>query len=63
MSISIEMLLWALDRETFANTMVSHPAGRAHIAWLATEEAPGRSRDQPRSGHSTSSCATRSARS
>lgn len=42
MSISIEMLLWSLDRETFANTMVALtlPDGR-HIAWLATEDEPG----------------------
>lgn len=42
MSAPIEMLLWALTREIFANTMagLTLPGGQ-HIAWLATEEAPG----------------------
>lgn len=38
----IEMLLWALTREIFANTMagLTLPGGQ-HIAWLATEDEPG----------------------
>lgn len=42
MTASIEMLLWAPDRETFANTMatLTLPGGQ-HIAWLATEDEPG----------------------
>lgn len=42
MTAPIEMLLWAPDRETFANTMatLTLPGGQ-HIAWLATEEEPG----------------------
>lgn len=42
MTSPIEMLLWAPNRETFANTMagLTLPGGR-HIAWLATAEAPG----------------------
>lgn len=38
----IEMLLWAPDRETFANTMagLTLPGGQ-HIAWLVTEDEPG----------------------
>lgn len=42
MSAPVEMLLWAPDRETFANTMatLTLPGGQ-HIAWLATEEEPG----------------------
>lgn len=42
MTAPIEMLLWALTREIFAATMagLTLPGGQ-HIAWLATEEAPG----------------------
>lgn len=42
MSASIEMLLWAPDRETFAATMagLTLPGGQ-HIAWMATEDEPG----------------------
>lgn len=42
MSAPVEILLWAPDRETFANTMASLtlPGGQ-HIAWLATEDEPG----------------------
>lgn len=42
MTAPIEMLLWALTREIFANTMagLTLPGGQ-HIAWLATEDEPG----------------------
>lgn len=42
MTAPVEILLWALTREIFANTMagLTLPDGR-HIAWLATEDEPG----------------------
>lgn len=42
MSATIEILLWAPDRETFAATMagLTLPGGQ-HITWLATEDEPG----------------------
>lgn len=42
MTAPVEILLWALTREIFANTMagLTLPGGQ-HIAWLATEEEPG----------------------